>query len=294
MDPQLRRIVLQHAETSRLLGVDFVPAYGPSAAAALLQSPRVPDPEPMPEVVTVRTPMPVPMPHRAQPPAPASATCATPAGLGDIQPRSRAAEHVLAALEALRARYEADAPHRQFVTAHNHIVFGEGDPCARLMFIGEAPGAEEDRTGRPFVGRAGQLLEKMIGAMGLKREEVYIANVLKTRPPDNATPTTDEIRICAPYLYQQVAIIRPEVIVTLGLPATRAMLDTVDSMSRLRGRWASFRPPPPCDAEVAVMPTYHPAFLLRSYTPENRAKVWSDLQMVMDRLGIKGNGKAPA
>lgn len=197
-----------------------------------------------------------------------------------------------AALDALRARYEADAPHRQFVTAHNTIVFGEGDPLARLMFIGEAPGAEEDKTGRPFVGRAGQLLEKMMNAMGLQREQVYIANVLKTRPPDNATPTTDEIRICAPYLYQQVAIIEPEVIVTLGLPATRAMLNTVEPMSRLRGRWAAFRAPAPCDRDLAVMPTYHPAFLLRSYTAENRAKVWSDLQLVMERLGMKG-GKAP-
>jgi uracil-DNA glycosylase family 4 len=296
MDPKLRRIVLQHAETSRLMGVDFVPAYGDNAANEYVSvAESEPEPEPLPEVVTVRQPAPA-TPVRVSDPVPPKPAAPAPGipGLSTIAPASRAAEKVQAALDALRARYEADAPHKQFVTAHSTIVFGEGDPCARLMFIGEAPGAEEDRTGRPFVGRAGQLLEKMIGAMGLKREQVYIANVLKTRPPDNATPTTDEIRICAPYLYHQVGIVRPEVIVTLGLPATRAMLDTVDSMSRLRGRWASFRPPAPCDGDIAVMPTYHPAFLLRSYTPENRAKVWSDLQMVMDRLGIKGSGKAPA
>ena len=205
-------------------------------------------------------------------------------------------------LDALRRRYEQDAPHQHFVTDHHSIVFGEGDAAARLMFIGEAPGAEEDRTGRPFVGRAGQLLEKMLGAMGLKREQVYITNVLKTRPPNNATPTMEEASLCAPYLYEQVAIIRPEVIVTLGLPATRVVLNTADSMTRLRGRWSAFTPPPTALSgqfgdgprlSVPVMPTYHPAFLLRSYTTENRQKVWSDLCMVLERLGINPPAKRP-
>jgi DNA polymerase len=211
---------------------------------------------------------------------------ARPSVVLEMKPASRSRADVQAALDALRARYESDAPHKNFVTAHTKIVFGEGDPCARLMFVGEAPGAEEDRQGRPFVGRSGQLLEKMIAAMGLKREQVYIGNVLKTRPPDNATPTNDEIRLCAPYLYKQIAIIQPEAIVCLGLPAARALLDSMESMSRLRGRWASFRPPAPAESDIPVMPTYHPAFLLRSYTEENRAKVWSDLKMVMDRLGL--------
>jgi len=133
----------------------------------------------------------------------------------------------------------------------------------------------------------------MITAMGLKRSQVYIANVLKTRPPDNATPTSEEIRICAPYLFEQIGIIRPEAIVTLGLPATRALLESADSMSRLRGRWARFRVPLPYEGEVAVMPTYHPAFLLRSYTAENRGKVWSDLRQVMDRLGLSPPSVSP-
>jgi DNA polymerase len=137
-------------------------------------------------------------------------------------------------------------------------------------------------------------LEKMIAGMGLKRSQVYIANVLKTRPPDNATPTSDEIRICAPYLFEQIAIVRPEAIVCLGLPASRALLDTTDSMSRLRGRWAAFRLPLPHEGEFPVMPTYHPAFLLRSYTADNRAKVWSDLKMVMTRLGLSSPMKAGA
>jgi uracil-DNA glycosylase len=295
MDERLARVVLQHAETSRLMGVDFVPAYRSGFSCNAEEAPMDAEPERSDSapVVVVRPTVPL---TREPPTASAAVQASTPCGneiVIDIAPASRRPEHVQAALDQLRARYEKDAPHKQFVTAHNSIVFGEGDPCARLMFVGEAPGAEEDRTGRPFVGRAGQLLEKMIGAMGLQRAQVYIANVLKTRPPDNATPTSDEIRICAPYLYHQIAIVQPEVIVTLGLPATRALLNTMDSMSRLRGRWAAFAAPAPCGRQIAVMPTYHPAFLLRSYTPENRAKVWSDLQMVMDRLGLKGSGKGP-
>ncbi len=179
------------------------------------------------------------------------------------------------------------------------------------MFVGEAPGAEEDRTGRPFVGRAGQFLDKMITAMGLTRDEVYIANVLKTRPPNNATPTFEEAAACAPYLYEQIAIIRPEVIVTLGLPATRLLLNSTNSMSNLRGRWSSVaipanlphpetRPEPNPGVEVggvpavSVMPTFHPAFVLRAYTPENRKKVWSDLLQVVERLGLKRPGISPA
>lgn len=281
----LERIILQHAESARLMGVDFVPVY----RAGGVEHPEGLDagePAPLEVVVTARAepPRAVPRPDAAH----ASSDPSAAEGLG-IAPASRERGDVQRALDALRARYEQDAPHRQFVTAHTNIVFGEGDPCARLMFIGEAPGAEEDKTGRPFVGRAGQLLEKMMGAMGLKREHVYIANVLKTRPPDNATPTSEEIRLCAPYLYQQIALLQPEAIVTLGLPASRALLNSVESMSRLRGRWASFQAPAPCSRAIPVMPTYHPAFLLRSYTPENRGKVWSDLQMVMERLGMKAS-----
>ncbi len=191
------------------------------------------------------------------------------------------------AMEALRARYEREAPHASFNTDFTKIVWGDGPVDADLMFIGEAPGRDEDLSGVPFVGRAGQLLDKMITAMGYCRGDkpggVYIANVLKTRPPNNATPTTAEAQACAPYLYEQIAIVEPKVIVTLGLPATHLILDTTQPMGQLRGTWASFE-----DAingrAIPVMPTYHPAYLLRAYTPENRKKVWSDLQKVMDRL----------
>ena len=190
-----------------------------------------------------------------------------------------------AKLDEIRARYERDAPHKHFVSEFQNIVFGEGDPCARLMFIGEAPGAEEDRTGRPFVGRAGELLERMLTAMGIARQEVYIANVLKTRPPDNATPTSDEAELCAPYLFHQIEAVAPELIVTLGLPATRLILRSTDNLSDMRAHWSQFVHPQ-TGFTVPVMPTFHPAFLLRQYTPENRSKVWSDLQQVMVRLGF--------
>jgi len=201
------------------------------------------------------------------------------------------------ALEAVRERYLAEAPHKAFGYSFNKLVFGEGDPHARLMFIGEAPGADEDRTGRPFVGRAGALLNSMIVAMGLRRQDVYIANVLKVRPPNNATPTHEERIASAPYLFDQIAAIRPEVIVTLGLPATQVLLGTDQSMGRLRSVWAEFRHP---DASrhpglaVPVMPTYHPAYLLRSYTPENRKMVWADLKKAMDRLGLTPPSKPNA
>ncbi|RMD64109.1 MAG: uracil-DNA glycosylase [Planctomycetota bacterium] len=185
-----------------------------------------------------------------------------------------------AALEALRHRHDRECPHCTQATYHNRTVFGEGDPDARLMFVGEAPGAEEDRTGRPFVGRAGQLLDKMIQAMGLTRDQVYIANVLKSRPPNNATPTAEEAAKCGPYLLEQIRIIEPEVIVTLGRPAAQLLLKTKEPMGRLRGVWREYE-------GVPVMPTFHPAFLLRQGTRENREKVWSDLKQVMDRLGLE-------
>ncbi len=252
MAPSPRAIVAQHARTAQLLGVDFLPVSASGSAAA---------------------PAAVPAPHPSAP-----ATPATPPS-----PRDRVATR--AALDAINARYTAEAPHARFTTAHNTLVFGEGDPCARLMFVGEAPGADEDRLGRPFVGRAGQLLDKMIAAMGLKREAVYISNILKTRPPNNATPTIEEAALCLPYVQDEIDTVRPEAIVTLGLTATRALLATDETMGRMRGRWTDFAHPR-TGTRIPVMPTFHPAFILRQYTDENRAKVWSDLKLVMDRLGI--------
>ena len=161
-----------------------------------------------------------------------------------------------------------------------HTVFGEGAPDAQLMFIGEGPGENEDLTGRPFVGRAGQKLDEMIGAMGLSREQVFIGNIVKCRPPGNRVPAPDEVETCTPYLLRQIEVIRPKVIVTLGLPASQYMLKSKTSMGRMRGQWHDWR-------GIKLMPTYHPAYILRNYTVETRKAVWSDLQKVMAELGLK-------
>jgi DNA polymerase len=174
------------------------------------------------------------------------------------------------------------------------IVFGVGNPHAELMFIGEAPGADEDQQGEPFVGRAGQLLTNMIKAMGLERQQVYIANIIKCRPPGNRTPERDECETCSPFLMRQVAAIKPKVIVALGAVAARTLLAINDSMSNLRGRWYEFKPtgvrsndPSWTGAKLAV--TYHPAFLLRD--PRQKKEAWKDLQMVMKELGLKPPAK---
>ena len=155
------------------------------------------------------------------------------------------------------------------------IVFGVGHPDADLMFVGEAPGADEDIQGIPFVGRAGQLLTKIIEAIGLAREDVYIANVIKCRPPQNRNPEPDEIETCEPFLFQQVDIIKPKVIVTLGTFATRALLRTLDPISRLRGRIFEYR-------GAKLIPTFHPAYLLRN--PASKREVWEDMKLARKLL----------
>jgi uracil-DNA glycosylase len=161
------------------------------------------------------------------------------------------------------------------------LVFGVGNVNADLMFVGEGPGADEDAQGEPFVGRAGQLLNNMIAAMGLKREDVYIANVVKCRPPGNRTPEKDECDVCSPFLLRQIDVIRPKVIVALGAVAAKNLLAMNDSMANLRGRWYDFR-----DSKLLV--TYHPAYLLRD--PRQKKEAWKDLQMVMKYLGLKAPG----
>ena len=234
-----RRIARQHLETTKLLGVDFVP-INPDAGRDV----------------------------------------ASQAGVVFDEENRRVK---IEALENLRVEHEASCPHCTTATGHTQIVFGEGNPDADVMFIGEAPGAEEDRTGRPFVGRAGQKLDDMITAMGIRREDVYIANILKSRPPDNRTPLAGEVAGCSPFLIEQIRIIEPSVIVTLGNPATKFILQTEIGITKTRGTWGLYQ-----DGELSidVMPTYHPAYLLRQYTRENRQRVWSDLKKVMDRIGL--------
>lgn len=163
------------------------------------------------------------------------------------------------------------------------IVFGDGDPAARLMFVGEGPGADEDASGVPFVGKAGQLLNNMIGAMGLRREQVYIANIVKCRPPANRVPEPVEANTCSQFLLQQMDVIQPDVVVALGSTAAMYLLGVRQSLSSLRGRWHGVR-----GAKLLV--TYHPAFLLRD--PRQKGEAWKDLQMVMAELGLKSPARA--
>ena len=184
-------------------------------------------------------------------------------------------------LAALAARHDAACPHCTTAIGYSQTVFGCGSAEAQLMFIGEAPGAEEDRRGEPFVGPAGCKLDQIIDAMGLKRGDVYIANILKSRPPNNRTPMPDEVAACAPFLREQIEIIDPKVIVTLGGPATKFILNTQTGITALRGTWGVFTA---AGGDIAVMPTFHPAYLLRNYTAQTRNEVWSDMQQVMAAL----------
>ena len=168
----------------------------------------------------------------------------------------------------------------------NHVVFGEGDPAAGLVFVGEGPGADEDATGKPFVGRAGELLTNMIHAMGLDRQQVFICNILKCRPPGNRNPAPEEVRACWNYLIRQLEIIRPRVIVTLGNPATQNLLQTQVGITKLRGNWQQLPDIGKGLAGILVMPTFHPSYILRRYTPEIRGKAWFDLQAVTQELGL--------
>ena len=174
------------------------------------------------------------------------------------------------------ARIVAGCRNCPLAASRSNVVFGEGNPDARLMFIGEGPGFDEDRLGRPFVGKAGQLLDKMISAMQFTREEVYIANIVKCRPPDNRVPTPEEAACCIGYLHRQIELIRPEVIVLLGATAVKFLLNTTSGISKMRGRWLSYE-------NIPVMPTFHPAFLLRQESAKREA--WQDLQQVMARFG---------
>ncbi|PYV15717.1 MAG: uracil-DNA glycosylase [Acidobacteria bacterium] len=177
-------------------------------------------------------------------------------------------------LEAIRADL-GDCRRCKLAAARKNIVFGSGDPRAELMFVGEAPGADEDEQGLPFVGRAGQLLTKIIEAIGMRREEVYICNILKCRPPENRNPEPDEIASCQPFLLRQIQSVKPKVVCALGTFGAQTLLQTREPISRLRGQLIDFR-------GAKLMATFHPAYLLRN--PNEKRKVWEDMQKIRDYL----------
>lgn len=236
-----------------------------------------------------------PAPHDATPPAPRDATPAQEAVTPIIDRIAPPAGETRAArLAALDRLHAANCPHCTNATGHTNLVFGEGNPDAELVFVGESPSDAEDRAGRPFVGPAGEKLDEMIAAMGLRREDVYIASVLKSRPPNNRTPLAQEVDRCGPYLLAQLAIIRPKAIVTLGGPATKLLLATELGITRLRGVPAAVTlgAAEGSPFEAPVMPTLHPAYLLRNYTVETRRQVWSDLKQALAMIGREAPKRA--
>jgi DNA polymerase len=180
----------------------------------------------------------------------------------------------LEALEEIRADL-GDCQRCGLGSTRQHLVFGVGHPNARLVLVGEAPGREEDERGEPFVGEAGRLLDRILFAMGLSRDEVYICNVLKCRPPNNRNPEASEVATCEPFLIRQITAIQPQVIVALGLFAVQTLLQSKVPISRVRGTWQKYQ-------GIPLMPTYHPAYLLRN--PNGKREVWSDMKLVVERL----------
>lgn len=195
-----------------------------------------------------------------------------------------------AAMNELRAQALACVKCAHLASSRKTVVFGVGDIHARLLFVGEAPGADEDRQGEPFVGKAGELLTKMIVAMGLTRADVYIANILKCRPDTpgqtagNRKPTSDEMATCIPWLHRQIDIIQPAAMVALGATAVEGLLGKTIGITKLRGTWQTYR-------GIPLMPTYHPAYLLRNQAPAEKRKVWEDLLAVMEKLALPINAK---
>jgi DNA polymerase len=288
--PDPARILRQHLQTDALLGASAVPT--PAGHAPTNTAPPKPAASAKADIAGSKRP--TRQPTKRPTPQPARGFSLTPPSARDqappLPPANPAEVKLLTGLSAadkqakldeLAHAFEQDPAVQALRPANTNLVFGEGDVNAQLMFIGEGPGETEDKLGRPFVGKAGELLDKMITAMGLSREQVYIANVVKYRPPNNRTPTPEEAAVQGAYLTNQVAIVHPKAMVALGGAATKFALQTTTGITRLRGNWAQFTH---TDPPLPIMPTFHPAYLLRSYTPDNRRKVWADLQQVMDRL----------
>ncbi len=287
---QLLDAAIGHLRELKGRGVRFI-AVSPETLNALAQpcpalAPRAQTVPPTPAVAPVR-PTPATPPLKptqasqensafpfAQPGESIQATAAV------LTPEAKAA-----AFAELRRRVLACVKCEHLVAARKNVVFGVGNIDAELMFVGEAPGADEDEQGEPFVGKAGQLLTKIIQTMGLQRGSVYIANILKCRPDTpgqsagNRKPTPEEMQTCIPYLHEQIDLIRPKVIVALGATAVEGLLGKTIGITRLRGNWRTYRGTP-------LMPTYHPAYLLRNQALSEKRRVWEDMLQVMERLGM--------
>ncbi|MFZ0301314.1 MAG: uracil-DNA glycosylase [Terracidiphilus sp.] len=280
--PELRDALAERIRFYRDLGLTefYRRPVAPGSSPVVLAASTLPE-SPGPEAVTWQITPPQeqtpPSPHPnfsgEEAAIPARKISQTPPQISAvIAPAERAA-----ALQIIREDI-GDCTRCALHKGRNKIVFADGSPTARLMFVGEGPGADEDAQGLPFVGRAGQLLNNMIAAMGLKREEVYIANVVKCRPPGNRTPEPDEANTCSPFLFRQIDVVRPQVLVALGATAATYLLGQRQPLAGLRGRVHAFR-------GCQLIVTYHPAFLLRD--PRQKKEAWADLQIAMRELGLK-------
>jgi len=302
-DDRIWRVLRQHVRTDQLFGVEAVPvgevcveveadgeaeadadaeaqAIAPAGLMALRSAPEA-------EVATrlPLTPTPTPVLVPSLPFSAADAEALPPVPKYSARHDRNTKVHLLHGMDVNEVRGCVKCG---LCKGRTQTVFGDGDPDAKLMFIGEGPGENEDLQGKPFVGRAGQKLEEMIKAMGLSRATVFIANIVKCRPPENRPPQPNEVLACWDYLKRQIETIQPRVIVTLGGPATKQLLATDRGITAIRGIWHHFNGLLPVGPAVPVMPTFHPSYLLRVYTPENRKKVWSDLQRVMKMLAAVG------
>ncbi len=266
MDPaSVRRRVLERVRFEQSLGIEFLPRV--KIATPVQVTTPADSTRPVMQIPTVQL-------ARTMPTAAAPVVRSVPIENTSVFPIANADK--VARWDALEKRALACVScvlHQ----ARTNVVFGTGNRNAQLLFVGEGPGQDEDLQGLPFVGKAGQLLDKIIVAMQLKREDVYICNVVKCRPPGNRTPLPDEIGACLPFLAEQIDLVAPKVIVALGGPAAKTLLHTEAGITALRGRWASYK-------SIPVMPTFHPAFVLRQYTEEVRRQVWEDMKKVMDKL----------
>ncbi len=270
---ELLDATIQHLETLKNRGVRFV-SVSPENLAALSQAPRPPAmSSPAAKPAAAAPPARSPEPARLAPVPPVFAAPA-------LSPEAKAA-----AFADLRARAIVCIKCPHLASSRKNVVFGVGNIDSPLMFVGEAPGADEDEQGEPFVGKAGQLLTKIIQTMGLNRGSVYIANILKCRPDTpgqsagNRKPTSDEMQTCIPWLHEQIDLIRPRVLVALGATAVEGLLGKTAGITRLRGNWQTYR-------NIPLMPTFHPAYLLRNQALSEKRKIWEDMLAVMQALSL--------
>jgi uracil-DNA glycosylase family 4 len=291
---ELLDATIQHLEGLKSRGVRHV-AVSPETLRALAQpvkSPISTFAAPVQRAAPTAAPQAVPVtPRKFSAPVPASVSSAPPPVASPppppppLDPQAKAA-----AFADLRVRALACVKCANLASSRKTVVFGVGSPEAQLMFVGEAPGADEDAQGEPFVGRAGELLTKIIQATGLQRGEVYIANILKCRPDTpgqpsgNRKPRTEEMATCIPYLHEQIDLIRPKVLVALGATAVEGLLGKTIGITKLRGTWHTYR-------GIPLMPTYHPAYLLRTQAISDKRKVWEDMLAVMEKLGMPVSDK---